>query len=131
VISGASVEGDASERIAVRIFDVTRTHVSYILPSLWTQQGVMIGAPTYEGSLFPPMAQTLVVAEHKHIKGRTAAWFGSHGWSGGALRNLKRLLEPMDWALTGEFEFAGAPTVDELRRGEDFGAEFARQIKSA
>jgi len=126
----AVAHGVSGEGVAVRIFDVTRTHMSYILPSLWTQQGVLIGAPTYEGSLFPPMAQALVAAEQKHIRKRTAAWFGSHGWSGGALRHLKRLIEPMKWDLTDTFEFAGAPTEDELREAGEFGARFARLIES-
>ena len=126
----AVAQGVSDEGIPVRIFDVTRTHISYILPSLWTQQGVLIGAPTYEGSLFPPMAQALAVAEQKHIRGRTAAWFGSHGWSGGALRHLKGLIEPMKWDLTDTFEFAGAPTEDQLREAEQFGARFARLIRS-
>jgi flavorubredoxin len=89
---------------------------------------VLIGAPTYEGSLFPPMAQTLVMADHKHIRNRTAAWFGSHGWSGGALRDLKRLCEQMKWDLVDSFEFRGAGSNEDLRRGEEFGAQFARLI---
>jgi flavorubredoxin len=126
----AVAQGVSDEGLPVAIFDVTRTHPSYILPSLWTQQGVLIGAPTYEASLFPPMAQMIGMAAHKRIRNRTAAWFGSHGWSGGALRHLKRLLEPMKWELTNTYEFAGAPTEEDLRQAERFGAEFARLIKS-
>jgi flavorubredoxin len=112
----------------VRIFDVTRTHGSYVLPSLWTQQGVIIGAPTYEASLFPPMAQMLDMAAQKRIRNRKAAWFGSHGWSGGALRALERIVEPMKWDLTDTFQFAGAPTDDDLVKGAEFGARFARSL---
>ena len=125
----AVAQGVSDEGLPVTIFDVTRTHASYILPSLWTQQGVLIGAPTYEGSLFPPMAQMIEMAAQKRIRNRKAAWFGSHGWSGGALRHLKRLLEPMKWELTDTYEFAGAPMEDDLRRAEEFGAGFARLLK--
>jgi flavorubredoxin len=126
----AVAQGISDEGVPVQIFDVTRTHVSYILPALWTQQGVMIGAPTYEGQLFPPMEQTLVMADHKHIRNRAAAWFGSHGWSGGALRDLTRLCGEMKWNLSDTLEFRGAPGDDELRQGEEFGARFARLIAS-
>ena len=55
------------EDIPLEIFDASRTHVSYILPSLWTKVGVMIGAPTYEVSMFPPVEGVLNMAAHKHI----------------------------------------------------------------
>jgi flavorubredoxin len=126
----AVAQGVSQEGVPVSIFDVTRTHSSYILPSLWTQQGVLVGAPTYEGSLFPPMAQMLQMAAQKHIRNRKVAWFGSHGWSGGALRHLKRLLEPMKWDLTDSYEFAGGPTQEDLLTAQQFGARFARLIKS-
>ena len=60
---------------AVEIFDATRTHVSYILPSLWTKKGVMIGAPTYEVSFFPPIAEVLNMAARKHIRNKKTAFF--------------------------------------------------------
>ena len=66
------------------IFDAAHTHVSYILPSLWTQRGVMVGAPTYEGSLFPPVAQMLDTAAHKRIRHKKVARFGSYRWSSSA-----------------------------------------------
>lgn len=126
----AVAQGISMEGVPLTIFDVTRTHVSYIMPSLWTQRGVMIGAPTYEGSLFPPMTQVLEVATTKRINNKQVARFGSYGWSGGAQRHLERLLEPLKWELVDSFEFQGGPTDDELRRGEEFGERFARHIKS-
>lgn len=125
----AVASGIAREGVPVEIYDVARTHVSYILPSLWINQGVMIGAPTYEGALFPPMAQVIEMAEVKRIRNRKAAMFGSYGWSGGALRHLKKLIEPLNWELLDSLEFNGHPTDEDLRRGEEFGARFARAIK--
>ena len=112
------------------IFDAAHTHVSYILPSLWTQRGVMVGAPTYEGSLFPPVAQVLDIAAHKRIRNKKVARFGSYGWSGGAQRHFERIIEPLKWELVDTFEFIGGPTEEDLRHGEEFGARFARLIKA-
>jgi anaerobic nitric oxide reductase flavorubredoxin len=125
----AIAQGVSQEGVPLSIFDVTHTHVSYILPSLWTQRGVMVGAPTYEGSLFPPMAQVLDMATHKRIRGRKVARFGSYGWSGGAQRHFERIIEPLKWDLVESFEFVGGPTEEELKHGEEFGARFARLIK--
>jgi flavorubredoxin len=125
----AVARGISEEGVALEVYDVTRTHVSYILPSLWVYQGVMVGAPTYEGALFPPMAQVLDMAAQKHIHGRRVARFGSYGWSGGAQRHFQRLVEPMKWELSESLEFAGGPTEEDLEQGEAFGRRFARSIK--
>ena len=125
----AVAQGISQEGIPLSIFDVTHTHVSYILPSLWTHRGVVVGAPTYEGSLFPPMAQALDMANHKRIRNKKVARFGSYGWGGGAQRHFERLIEPLKWELVDSFEFAGGPTDEDLRQGEEFGARFARLIK--
>ena len=125
----AVAQGISQEGVPLRIFDVNHTHVSYILSYLWTRQGVVIGAPTYEGSLFPPMAQVLDMAHTKRIRNKTVARFGSYGWSGGAQRHFERLIEPLKWELTNSFEFVGCPSDDDLRRGEEFGIQFARLIK--
>lgn len=126
----AVAQGIAQEGVPLTIFDVTRTHVSYIMPSLWTQRGVMVGAPTYEGSLFPPMTQVLEVAATKRIFNKKIARFGSYGWSGGAQRRLEQLVERLKWDLVDFFEFQGGPTDEDLRQGEEFGTHFAQLIKS-
>jgi flavorubredoxin len=127
----AVAQGISREDVPLSIFDVTRTHVSYILPALWTQRGVVVGAPTYEGSLFPPMAQTLDMAAQKRIRNKKVARFGSYGWSGGAQRHFERLIEPLKWELADSFEFVGAPTDADLHHGEEFGARFAQLIKES
>jgi anaerobic nitric oxide reductase flavorubredoxin len=127
----AVAQGISDEDVAVSIFDAAHTHSSYILPSLWTQHGVMVGAPTYEGGLFPPVEQALEVASHKKISNKLAARFGSYGWSGGASRRFNQLVEEMGWTALEEFEFAGGATQADLERGEAFGAAFAREVRSA
>ncbi|HDQ72796.1 MAG TPA: FprA family A-type flavoprotein [Chloroflexi bacterium] len=127
----AVAHGISQEGVPLDIFDVTHTHVSYMMPALWTQRGIVVGAPTYEGSLFPPMAEVLNMAKYKRIRNKSVARFGSYGWSGGAQRHFENLIEPLQWNLTDSFEFVGSPSDAELEQGEKFGAEFARLIKES
>ncbi len=124
-------KGLASERVPVNVFDVARTHTSYILPSLWVNAGVIIGAPTYEGSLYPAMVHKLAEAGIKRVVNKKAAYFGSWGWSGGAVREVRRLIEPLKWDLMETLEFAGGPTEEDLAGAMEFGARFARRVKGA
>jgi len=124
----AVAEGISRTGIPLAIYDAARTHVSYILPSLWAQRGVMIGAPTYEASLFPPVAQVLDMAQHKRIRNKQIAMFGSYGWSGGARRAVEQKAEELKWQWFDALEFEGGPTAEQLRAGEDFGERFARSV---
>jgi len=126
----AVAQGISRVGIPLEIFDAARTNVSYILPSLWTKAGVMVGAPTYEGTLFPPVAQALEMAVLKRVLNKKVAYFGSYGWSGGALRHLKQIIEPAKWELVDSLEFTGGPTEADLKKGEEFGARFAEVIKT-
>ncbi|HIE39165.1 MAG TPA: FprA family A-type flavoprotein [Anaerolineales bacterium] len=125
----AVAQGVSQAGVPVEIFDVARTHTSYVLPSLWVRQGVIVGAPTYEGGLFPPMAHTLDIAVRKRILNRKAAYFGSYGWSGGARREFARLAESLKWEVVDTFEFHGGPTLEDLRAGEAFGRRFAEALR--
>ncbi|HBJ81074.1 MAG: hypothetical protein PWQ72_827 [Pseudothermotoga sp.] len=123
VLKGLSQTG-----IPVEVFNVAETHVSYILASLWKYRGVIIGAPTYEGSLFPPMAETLEVSSIKHVQFKTAAIFGSYGWSGGASKRAKEIAEALKWQIVDVYDFNGGPTEEDLKRAEKLGFDFAQKI---
>jgi flavorubredoxin len=127
----AVAQGISDEDVSVSIFDAAHTHSSYILPSMWAQRGVMVGAPTYEGGLFPPVEQALEMASHKKISNKLTARFGSYGWAGGAGRRYKQLVDEMGWEVADEFEFNGGPTRADLEKGRTFGAAFARAVRSA
>ena len=129
LMMNAVAQGISQADVPLEIFDAARTHVSYILPSLWTKRGVMIGASTYEVSLFPPVEDVLRMAAHKNIKNKKAAYFGSFGWSGGAKRGLEKIIEPLKWDIVDVFEFRGYPKKEDLRKGEEFGRKFAESIK--
>jgi len=126
----AVAQGVADSGVRINIFDVTRTHVSYILPSLWVNRGVIVGSPTYEGKLFPPVAQVLDMAQNKSIRHRRAALFGSYGWSGGAMKQARAFCESLQWDIQDTVEWAGGPTNHDLEKGREFGARFARDCKA-
>jgi anaerobic nitric oxide reductase flavorubredoxin len=126
----AVAHGIAQQKIPVEIFDAARTHASYILPSLWKNRGVMVGAPTYEGTLFPPVSQAIDMAVLKRVMNKKAAIFGSYGWSKGAVSTFQKMVEPLKWEVTEVFEFRGGTTSELLKKGEEFGERFAASLKS-
>ncbi len=124
----AVAQGISEGGLPVQIFDVARTHVSYILPSLWVNKGVVVGAPTYEGKLFPLVKQVLSMVVQKRIRNKVATRFGSYGWSGGAQKDFEAVVAPLKWTLREPFEFIGAPSEADLQRGLAFGKAFAETL---
>ena len=128
-LAAAVEKGLRSTGIPVESFDITQIHASYILPALWQYQGAVIGAPTYEGSLFPSMALILHMAEIKRVFGKHGAYFGSYGWGGGAMRFISSQFEKLKWELSDSLEIAGGPTEEDLGEAEEFGKRFGELIK--
>ena len=127
----AVAEGVSSTGLPIEIFDAARTHPGYILPSIWTKSGVIVGAPTYEVSLYPPVAHVLEMILHKRIQNRKAAYFGSYGWSGGAKRDCLRITEKLKWDWVETLEVQGGPANKELHRARELGERFARLLSDS
>ncbi|HPH98031.1 MAG TPA: FprA family A-type flavoprotein [Anaerolineaceae bacterium] len=125
----AVAQGLAKEKLPFNIFNVSTTHVSYILPSLWSLQGVVVGAPTYEGSLFPPMQQVLDMAAGKKVSAKKLAVFGSYGWKSSTQAAFQTICENAKWEMISSFEFLGGPTAETLRSCVELGSGFAQKIK--
>lgn len=124
----AVAAGVARAGVPLQIFDVRRIHASYILSSLYARNGVLVGAPTYEGELFPAMVHVLDMAARKRIQNRKLAYFGSFGWSGGARREIAELAKKLKWDLTESWEFQGGPVRETLAQGEELGFRFASAL---
>ena len=128
IMMNAVAEGISDAGISPEIFDVARTHTSFLLPALLANRGVVVGAPTYEASLFPYMTTALEKAALKNIKNRKALYFGSYGWSKGALKKTLEITEPLGWEYLDTLEFAGAPDRETIAKGYELGKKLAQAV---
>ena len=126
----AVAHGISRAGVPVEIFDAARVHPSHILPALWIYRGVMVGAPTYEGTLFPPVAHLIDMASLKRIVNKKAAIFGSFGWSRGGMAAFQEKAAALKWDVAEVLEFRGSPTADLLKKGEEFGERFAASLRT-
>jgi flavorubredoxin len=54
--------------------------------------------------------------------------FGSHGWGGGAVKEMRKLLEESKFEVwEKELSIQYLPDQEELKRAIEFGKEFARK----
>jgi anaerobic nitric oxide reductase flavorubredoxin len=125
----AALEGIAAEGVPVSVHDVRKIHVSYILPDLWTQRGVLVAAPTYEGKLFPPAMDVLAMADRKRVTHKTAAYLGSYAWGGGGQADFEAMAEKMGWQVVNGIGFLGGPKDSDISRAYELGVTLARAVK--
>jgi len=92
------------------------TNWSEVITSVWTSSAIILGMPTYEYKMFPPMAAMLDELGKKKIMGRKYFRFGSYGWSGGAQRELDEILEryKLNWESIPPHEFRGKANPEDL-----------------
>ncbi|MFW9969714.1 MAG: FprA family A-type flavoprotein [Candidatus Odinarchaeota archaeon] len=125
----AILNGISSEGVPVHVHRVPNENVSFIIADAYRSSGLVIGTPTYEYSMFPPMKYLMELLQKKHIWFKKILFFGSYGWSGGAQKDFNKLAENMHWDILESLTFRGHPTFDELEKGEKLGKEIARQVK--
>lgn len=71
------------------VYNVSKTHHSYILRDVFRYRGLIVGAPTYNTALYHEMEVLLSELAGKDIKNHYIGWFGSHGWASKAVGKIQ------------------------------------------
>lgn len=108
------------EGIKVNKLEMPLESQSEMIATIFKSAGIIIAAPTYEYKLFPPVASAIDELGRKKVSGKVAFRFGSYGWSGGAEKELKEIIERnrMKWDFVESVEFEGSPKLEDLEKIE-------------
>ena len=72
------------------VYNVSKTHHSYIIRDVFRYKGLIVGAPTYNTALYHEMDVLLSELAGKDIKNHLLGWFGSYGWASKAVSEIQR-----------------------------------------
>ncbi len=99
----------------VRVFDVSKTHVSFILSEIWKYKGLILGSCAYNGHAHPMMEQLCTELEHIAPKNKQVGVFGTGSWNGGGAKRILKTVEDLAWPQVAEaVEVFGNPTADKV-----------------
>jgi len=70
------------------VYNVSKTHHSYILRDVFRYRGLIVGAPTYNTGLYHEMDVLLSEVANRDIKNHYIGWFGSHSWASKAVAKI-------------------------------------------
>jgi len=94
----------------IRIYDVSKTHVSFILNDIWRYKSVILGSSAYNSGMHPMMLHLCNELEVLNPKFKNFALFGSFSWSGGGLKSLEVFAAKMEWSqVAPPVELMGSP----------------------
>lgn len=79
------------------VHNLTYADPSVVLRDIFRYDTLIVGGPTYNGGLFPPVAQLLEMISSRGIEQRHFGFFGSFCWAGAAVRCLGEFAQRMKW----------------------------------
>ena len=127
IIATAASEAGVKDIV---MYNLSKTHHSYILRDIFRYKGLIVGAPTYNNGLYHEMEVLLSEIANKDIKNHLLGWYGSHCWASKAVAKIQ------EWNDTRlHFEPVGEPVdmkqaiTPEIRRQcEALGKAMAEKI---
>lgn len=87
----------------MRMYDVSKTHASYIISDLWKYSHIVFASPTYNLHLYFNMDALLKDIGVLGLKNRKVSILGNHTWASAAMKFMKDQIEAMpQMELLGE-----------------------------
>lgn len=77
----------------MRVYDVSKTHPSYIIADVWKYSNLVVASPTYNMGLYVVMDALLHEMSALNLQNRKVSLLGNHTWASAALKILKDKFE--------------------------------------
>lgn len=114
----------------VKVYDVSKTHLSYLISEIWRCRYVILGSCAYNAEMFPLLELLCSSMLHYGLKNRDLALFGSCSFSGGGVRSLRKFAEASGWNMICEpVEVTGRATPGNLDKFEPLAVSVAAKVK--
>ena len=79
----------------IRVYDVSKTHPSYIISEVWKYSHLVIASPTYNGGLYHVMDALLHEMEGLNVQNRKVALVGNYTWASSAVKVMTEYMSKM------------------------------------
>lgn len=113
----------------VDTYDIIKNDMNELGALLNDCDAFLIGSPTLNRDAVPPVYMLLAHTDAINIAKRPVALFGSYGWSGEAVANIKARLTSLKTKIYDEdFRVTFVPSSEDLDKAEEFGKAFANSL---
>lgn len=104
----------ADSGLRLRVIDVTKTEMSYILSDIWRYKGLILGSCAYNGKMHPMMAHLCNEINLIAPKNKVFGIFGGSTWNGAGVKDLKKFAEENKFEIVEPVvEINGSPFFED------------------
>lgn len=117
--------------VSVRMHNIATADLSVVLADIMRFKGLIIGAPTYNSSIFPPIQNLIEAIVSRGIKNRVLSTFGSYTWGPGISVKIEKSFESLNYdTVSCKIEMKQSILDNDLyNRIEEFAKAFAEKVK--
>lgn len=115
----------------VKVYDASKTHLSYILSDIYKYKGVILGSCAYNTVCHPPMEALLHKLDLYGTKDRLAASFGTYTWSGGGVKTINSFIDKLKWEYVADsVEAKCSPKKEDIEKCREIGKAMASKLRT-
>ena len=117
--------------VSVKMHNIATADLSVVLADIMRFKGLIIGAPTYNSSIFPPIQNLIEAIVSRGIKNRVLSTFGSYTWGPGISVKIEKSFESLNYdTVSCKIEMKQSILDNDLyNRIEEFAKVFAEKVK--
>jgi flavorubredoxin len=124
------LEGLEESDVSVAIRNLKNTDISDIITDVLTSRIICFGSPTLNNGMMPTMGGFLTYLKGLKPRNRVGFVFGSYGWGGQAVGEIKTILEGLKWDIPYEnINLNYIPELKELKDLKNIGTKLGEYIK--
>ena len=131
LMARAICEGLVTGGATARLLPLASSHRSDVATEILDAGALLVGSPTMNNNLFPPVADVLTYLKGLRPRNLIGAAFGSHGWSGEGVRQVVEYLSGMKVEVMGEVKAKYVPDEEVLSQCFSLGKLVAKRLAEA
>jgi flavorubredoxin len=124
----AICEGLLAGGAQVKFMPISGNHRSDVASEMLDAGALIVGSPTLNNNLFPTVADVMTYLKGLRPQGLVGAVFGSYGWGGEAVGQLKEILTAMKIEVLGEVKVKFVPDAAALAQCHALGMLIAAHM---
>lgn len=123
-------EGVISQGIDVKLLKLRSAELTDIVTEILSSKAVVVGSPTLNQQMFPSLSSFLTYITGLKPKGKIWSFFGSYGWSRGAVKDMIEIVKKAGFEIfESGLEVKYVPTQEDLKNCFEFGKQIALKLK--
>jgi flavorubredoxin len=113
-----------------KLMPLKANHRSNVATEILDSGALLVGSPTLNNNMYPSVADLLTYLKGLRPQNLVGAAFGSYGWSGEAVGQVRGILQAMDVELVGDgLRVTYVPGSDALQQSYELGQRVAERMK--